>query len=190
LAVPAVAGAQAPAQDSVTGRSNLYFNPTDLVPVAGQTTLDAHSGPAGENPTGTFFAHFGGGNGPNYTGSVTCLAVNGNLAVIGVEGTVDFGPFTEPFFGTIAVTDGGPTVTQPPWPDTFSFASFLPPGQTNCSLTPPPAQTFAATDITVIDAQPLPTTKEQCKNGGWRNFGDTFRNQGQCVAFVERGPKP
>jgi hypothetical protein len=42
----------------------------------------------------------------------------------------------------------------------------------------------------VVDAQPLPTSKDQCKNGGWRGFGDTFKNQGQCVAFVERGPKP
>jgi hypothetical protein len=39
-------------------------------------------------------------------------------------------------------------------------------------------------------APPLPTAKEQCKNGGWRTFGDTFKNQGQCVAFVQRGPQP
>ena len=32
-----------------------------------------------------------------------------------------------------------------------------------------------------------PTTKEQCKKGGYEEFG--FKNQGQCVAFVERGPK-
>ena len=29
------------------------------------------------------------------------------------------------------------------------------------------------------------TSKSQCKNGGWRNFPQ-FRNQGQCVSFVER----
>jgi hypothetical protein len=34
-----------------------------------------------------------------------------------------------------------------------------------------------------------PTDKDQCKNGGWRNFGTTFKNEGQCVAFVQRGPK-
>jgi hypothetical protein len=40
----------------------------------------------------------------------------------------------------------------------------------------------------VTDAQPpLPTSKEQCKKGGWRNFPQ-FKNQGQCIAFVERGP--
>jgi probable HAF family extracellular repeat protein len=29
------------------------------------------------------------------------------------------------------------------------------------------------------------TRKEQCKNGGWRNFG--FKNQGQCIQFVNTG---
>jgi hypothetical protein len=32
-----------------------------------------------------------------------------------------------------------------------------------------------------------PTAKEQCKKGGYEEFG--FKNQGQCVAFVQRGPK-
>jgi hypothetical protein len=32
-----------------------------------------------------------------------------------------------------------------------------------------------------------PTSKEQCKNGGWRNFPQ-FTNEGQCVKFVNRGP--
>ena len=33
----------------------------------------------------------------------------------------------------------------------------------------------------------IPTNKEQCKRGGWRNFGPPagpFRNQGQCISFV------
>jgi hypothetical protein len=41
-----------------------------------------------------------------------------------------------------------------------------------------------------VDTLPLPTSQNQCKNGGWRGFGTTFPNQGQCVAFVQRGPKP
>ncbi len=36
----------------------------------------------------------------------------------------------------------------------------------------------------------LPTSKDQCKGGGWRTFAGMFKNQGQCVAFVQRGPKP
>jgi NADH dehydrogenase len=30
----------------------------------------------------------------------------------------------------------------------------------------------------------LPTSKAQCKKGGWKNFGINFKNQGQCVSFV------
>jgi hypothetical protein len=37
-------------------------------------------------------------------------------------------------------------------------------------------------------AGPLPTNKAQCKNGGYARFG--FKNQGQCVAFLQRGSKP
>lgn len=33
----------------------------------------------------------------------------------------------------------------------------------------------------------LPTNKDQCKDDGWQNFGTTFKNQGQCVAFVNSG---
>ena len=33
----------------------------------------------------------------------------------------------------------------------------------------------------------VPTSKEQCKKGGYEAFD--FKNQGQCVAFVQRGPK-
>ncbi len=35
----------------------------------------------------------------------------------------------------------------------------------------------------VFDAPLLPTSKDQCKNGGWRNFPQ-FKNQGDCVSFV------
>jgi hypothetical protein len=32
-----------------------------------------------------------------------------------------------------------------------------------------------------------PTRKEQCKDGGWRRFNNpAFRNQGECVSYVER----
>jgi hypothetical protein len=34
----------------------------------------------------------------------------------------------------------------------------------------------------------LPTSKEQCKNGGWQNYG-VFKNQGDCVSFVTTGGK-
>ncbi len=30
---------------------------------------------------------------------------------------------------------------------------------------------------------PLPTSRDQCKDGGWQTFG-VFKNQGNCVSFV------
>jgi hypothetical protein len=38
-------------------------------------------------------------------------------------------------------------------------------------------------------SSPLPTSKAQCMNGGWKNFGTTFKNQGDCVSFVASGGK-
>jgi hypothetical protein len=186
LVLPSAAAAQAQG-DAVTVNGTLYSGPIDDFDTS-SAILDARSGPSGENPTGTFLAHFGGGLGLNFEGRVTCLAVNGNRAVIGVEG-FRLGAFPEPFGGLIVATDGGPAVTQPPWRDTFDFEAFAPPGPTNCSLTPP-VLSFRnwVANLTVIDATPSPTSKEQCKHGGWAQFG--FKNQGQCVAFVQRGPKP
>ena len=48
---------------------------------------------------------------------------------------------------------------------------------------------LAPAGIAVAQQPRAPFSKEQCKRGGWRTFPQ-FRNQGQCVAFVQRGPKP
>ena len=32
---------------------------------------------------------------------------------------------------------------------------------------------------------PAPTSVDQCKNGGWRQFTCDFKNQGQCINFVK-----
>jgi hypothetical protein len=44
-----------------------------------------------------------------------------------------------------------------------------------------------AASVTFTYTLPIPTSKDQCKNGGWKNFGTMFKNQGQCVKFVETG---
>jgi len=31
-----------------------------------------------------------------------------------------------------------------------------------------------------------PRSKDECKDGGWRNFPQGFKNQGQCVSAVNR----
>jgi hypothetical protein len=36
----------------------------------------------------------------------------------------------------------------------------------------------------------LPENNEECKNGGWRDFGDTFKNQGSAWPSCNAGPSP
>jgi hypothetical protein len=43
---------------------------------------------------------------------------------------------------------------------------------------------------TVYDFQLAPTSKDECKNGGWQNYSNpTFKNQGDCVSYVATGGK-
>jgi hypothetical protein len=139
-------------------------------------TIDAHSGPSGENPTGevTVSTRFG-----SQTGRVTCLNVASNRATIGVDlsatGSGFFfvedndGASQDRFVGAPSPTGDPPSV---------------------CPVDPlNPLSPILDGDITVHDTPALPTSKDQCKNGGWRNFPG-FRNQGECVAFVERRPQP
>jgi hypothetical protein len=47
-------------------------------------------------------------------------------------------------------------------------------------------------DMTVWDQRTgekyvVPTTADDCKDGGWKNLDPGFRNQGQCIKFVNTG---
>jgi hypothetical protein len=42
--------------------------------------------------------------------------------------------------------------------------------------------------FTATFSSPLPTSTAQCMNGGWKTYG--FKNQGQCVSFVQTGKNP
>ncbi len=52
----------------------------------------------------------------------------------------------------------------------------------NCESFTMPAGSFV---VDTPEEPTNPTTKEECKKGGWEDFG--FKNQGQCVRFVETG---
>jgi hypothetical protein len=170
-ASPAVAASQ----DSVSG--NVETRGTVVLPLSVHWQIAATSGPSGAAPTGTVTAA------SFLNGSVTCLSVEGNVAQMTVRDPQYPGALV-----AVRVTDnaglGQPDIVQ------SNFATVSVP---DCSI-PEPAyirnERVVVGDIVVVDAQPLPTSKDQCKNGGWRDFGETFKNQGQCVAFVQRGPKP
>ena len=189
LAAPGTATAQVPAGDSVTGE--LSAGSEQALRFA---RIDAHSGPSGESPTGTASWHVGGGLGPSWRVTVTCLSVSGNTAVIGFQGSVSFLGFLSPSTGLIRVMDGGGPDSGL---DSFEFAETgLPvPSPTTCSSYPGtfPVSGDPGVNLTgnfiVIDSQPeLPRSMDECKNGNWQSFG-VFKNQGDCVSFVATGGK-
>jgi hypothetical protein len=139
----------------------------------GSFTIDAHSGPSGEDPTGEVRVVTGLGAA---RGRVTCLNVAGNRATIGIEFPPGIGSgffFVEDNDGAGHDRQGGVATSEVP---------SVCPANPSTTLLP-----ISRGDITVHDAPAFPTSKEQCKNGGWRQFG--FKNEGRCVAFVNRGPK-
>jgi hypothetical protein len=176
-ATPPAAGAQA-GQDSVRG-SGTYGNPA--VPF----TIDATSGASGENARGAV-------TDPTFgisDGRVMCIDMRGGgRAVVG--GVSQSSSFGAPLLFAYYVADGGTPgagvdvlggefqplggrAFDPGWcrSRTGLFTSFA---------------TILSGDIAVVDAPALPTSKEQCKHGGYRNFGARFRNQGACLSFVAR----
>jgi hypothetical protein len=171
LAVPVVSSAQVPTQDSVLGRGvAIGDSPT----ITYDFEIDARSGPGGENPTGhvSFI-----GSIPNsiiFDGPVTCLSVNGNMAGLNVSTSQ---------FGTV-----GMQITDSPTGDLIR-AIPIPEGAPCSPLGFAVDFTLVSGDIAVADNAPiLPTSREQCQNGGWRSYG-VFKNQGDCVSFVATGGK-
>ena len=59
---------------------------------------------------------------------------------------------------------------------------------TNTVIATVPAGGDCPAGIAITPAPRVPRSKEECKNGGYRTFGPPagpFRNQGQCVNYVE-----
>jgi len=199
------ARAQAPGIDSVAGEASEVINPSECaLPIPCLRDIigvEARSDATGGNPTGTVHLAFSSGSrGATFVeANVTCLAVSGNVAIIGALGD-HAGPMELDFYPVavvLRVTDGGgPASGRDTWEILSSQGESggpAPPAPTNCAgfLGEPvgPVQVNQEGDLVVHDAQELPTSKDECKNGGWRNYGTTFKNQGQCVAFAQRGPK-
>ena len=111
-------------------------------------------------------------------GNVTCLGVTENHAVVGADNSGG----SLPVGGVLFEILDGPTESLG-----FTLVDAPPttcPATLGIDLVP-----LTSNDITVTDAQPFPTSKNQCKNGNWRNFGSTFKNEGKCVSFVATGGK-
>jgi hypothetical protein len=175
LAAPAQG--QAPTSDSVVGVGTTAPSP-DEFRFTWQFEIQASSGPSGEGPSGFVQLFVTSPQVPGtgvFGGPVTCLSVSGNEATVVVAN--QFGPAGI----LLLVEDNGPPGSDPS--DTVAVEPVNDP--TSCAL--PTLVTpldVVAGDVTVTDARALPTTKDQCKNGGWRNFPQ-FNNEGQCIKFVQ-----
>jgi hypothetical protein len=93
--------------------------------------VNAHSGPAGQKPNGSIFARV---SFSAFTGSVTCLLVNGNHATVGAVGNYPGQPAAKETMLTTVVDGGGsgtdsvnPSITEgtttPPNCSSGSFGS-------------------------------------------------------------------
>ena len=200
----AAAHGQAPSGDSVVAQGRTSFFEIPIDPFATAPTqfvfdVNATSGPSGENAGGQVALYLTLAF--PQEGPVTCLNVlgvdpvlGGNVAIVGALLTPGF---SGPNEGTkILLVDNGPPGAEPP--DRFA-AGFSRPtpdcGNTDYS------SGGGSTDLAVIEGDvavtdsvtdpppppPPPTSKSECRNGGYERFG--FKNQGECVAFVERGTK-
>jgi hypothetical protein len=122
------------------------------------------------------------------------------LAVAGLIRVVDTGgPNSSLDSYQLAYRDRGPYTPGTGFPPQEPQLPL--PGPASCSTFPGPFPTqprfpffwganFTFTnqtgDTVVTDSQPLPTSKEECNNSGWRTYG-VFKNQGDCVSFVGTG---
>jgi hypothetical protein len=175
------AGGDLPGGDSVVGQGQTQ--PVGGLDVEVAFDFDATSGPLGEDPGGYARLDILVLGTPTFhvEGPVTCVSVSGNEAVVGFELDPELSTF--PAVGAIIeVVDNGVPGAEPP--DVFNSGPVDDPGSCIPRLQSPEAD-VARGDITVTDAPPPPTSKSECRNGGYERFG--FKNQGRCIAFVERG---
>jgi hypothetical protein len=188
MALHGTAAAQTPVGDSVTGSLLLTPAGTSADEIL-RYFFDVRSGPVGENPSGTVTLE--SGRFVVDRGTVTCLAVNGNRASIGVSFTG--AGFIEPYGTVVFVDDLGGEGE-----DRIAVQVFVSPstGPTVCPTELPPGVTrplgptypdpLFDGNVVIVDAPALPTSRDQCKNGGWRSFPG-FKNQGDCLSFVATG---
>ncbi len=218
VGAPATAAGQSAGTDSVTGsaRDCMAFSSLDPCDRTIILEVDVESGPVGEHPTGTVaWGELGltPGGSTSARAEATCLSVSGHVAIIGVSGFWErfgSGGFGLQFTGLVRVVDGGgPNSAADTFQTAYEYGGPLPPGPpppplpgpTTCSSFPGPFRTgprspffFPAVftnevgDVSVTDTRRLPTSKDQCKKGGWRTYG-VFKNQGDCVSFVATGGK-
>jgi hypothetical protein len=182
LILAPAASASAPL-DTLTVTGSGEFQSPGIAPISA-IDIQAQSGTAGENPSGS--VQFTVSGSIVVSGPVTCLSVTGPDQGGGTASapTTAILSFDDQTFlheiQTFKIVDNGGNGA-----DTMTLVAV---GRVpaDCSAGSPTGAPLILTHgrAVVFDARVLPTSKDQCKHGGWRDFPQ-FKNQGECVAFVE-----
>jgi hypothetical protein len=106
----------------------------------------------------------------------TCMAIRNGGGQVADEAVINFHNTLTGGRVLVRITGGtsGSRLFSLTQASSTSDCSFVPPGSI--------AEVIEG-DISIVDAPPLPTTKQSCTNGGWKTFA-VFKNQGDCVSFV------
>lgn len=172
LALASPVDAQVPTGDSVTGAGTARFVTPDFAGLTVPFSIDVRSAPSGENPVGSLQLLIG-------FDDPTCLAIRAGGGQVADEAAINFRNTLTGSRVVVRIAGG----TSGPRLIGLSGAS----SAADCGFAPPvTAAEVIAGDISIVDAPPPPTSKDQCKQGGWRAFR-AFRNQGDCTSFVANG---
>lgn len=147
--------------EQVTGEVTGTPGNSQLTAFSATFTINATSGPtSGDTVTGT----------KSFSGSPVpaCYQDAHNVSVLGTVQTT--------YRATIATSHGKYTDQG-----TSSVTFFTSQGTANIF-----SETFTSSQQQ--PALVVPTSKDQCKDGGWQTYG-IFKNQGDCVSFVATGGK-
>jgi hypothetical protein len=170
LALAAPAAAQAPAQDSVVGSGTATFITPDLTGLTVPFAIDVRSGPSGESPVGSMQLFIA------FT-EPTCFVIRSGGGQVADEATINF---RNSLTGARVVARIAGGTSGPRQIGLYQATS-----PTDCGFREPGSiAELAEGDISIVDAPPLPTTKQECKNGGWRNYPQ-FKNQGACIRSLK-----
>lgn len=181
LLVPATATARPPASPAPQMDTAKASGETQSLGdfTATEIEVDAHSGPSGENPDGS--ASFVIGGILPISGPVVCLDVSGNTALLTVAGPFASAPHFASFILRL-VDNGGSGL------DSFEYFTNNPevPEILDCRLGSEfwfGGSLIGRALVSDVDVQAAtPTSKRECRRGGFADFG--FKNQGRCVRYV------
>ena len=169
LTLSGTAAAQVPPGDSVVGSGTARFITPDLVGLTVPFSIDIRSEPSGEDPVGSLQLLLA-------FDDPTCFVIRRGGGQVADEAVINFRNTLTGARVLVRIAGGtsGPRIIG------LSTA----PSASDCSFVPPTSiAEVVEGGISIVDATPLPPSKNQCRNGGWKNFG-VFKNQGDCVSFV------